>query len=99
MNNKIRLTLLLLISFSILTGILKGQDAKPVVSAEDLAKKLSNPVAALISVPFQNNMDIGIMQFFIIDKAVAKGPMKAQFGKFAFVGDRMCIGSDCEILK
>jgi hypothetical protein len=63
MNYKTRLIILLLISSPVLSGILKAQDAKPATSAEELAKKLSNPVAALISVPFQNNMDIGIGQY------------------------------------
>jgi hypothetical protein len=53
--------LLVVLFFSI--GSLKAQDEKPAVSAEELAKKLSNPVAALISVPFQNNMDLGIGQY------------------------------------
>ncbi len=41
----------------------EAQDAKPAVSAAELAKKLSNPVASLISVPFQNNTDVGIGAF------------------------------------
>jgi hypothetical protein len=50
--------LLLVLTFA--TGIVKAQEAKPAETAEDLAKKLSNPVASLISVPFQNNTDLGI---------------------------------------
>jgi hypothetical protein len=57
------ITILIILSGSYLTGILKAQEAKPEISAEELAKKLSNPVASLISVPFQNNMDVGIGQY------------------------------------
>ena len=33
---------------------------KPAADNAELAKKLANPIGALISVPFQNNMDVGI---------------------------------------
>ncbi|WP_319500385.1 hypothetical protein [uncultured Draconibacterium sp.] len=32
-------------------------------NAAELAKKLSNPIASLISLPFQNNLDVGIGEF------------------------------------
>jgi len=37
---------------------------------------------------------IGTMQLYVNDKAVAKGPMKAQVGKFTLVGDGLCVGWD-----
>lgn len=41
----------------------KAQEAAAPESPAELAKKLANPIASLISVPFQNNTDIGIGEF------------------------------------
>jgi hypothetical protein len=54
---------LIIISIFCITQTVTFGQEKTTSSAEELAKKLSNPVASLISVPFQNNTDIGIGQF------------------------------------
>jgi hypothetical protein len=57
---------LLVPAMLICARIAAGQDAPPSSAAasgesdEELAKKLSNPVSSMISVPFQNNFEFGI---------------------------------------
>ena len=48
---------------SMLFFSLSQAQEKPANSAEELAKKLANPVSSLISLPFQNNTDYGIGAF------------------------------------
>jgi hypothetical protein len=52
-GNPLQLIMMIFVP-SFLTAQKKG------ASAEELANKLSNPVASLISVPFQSNVDYGI---------------------------------------
>lgn len=54
--NKITTLFVLIITTSMLAY---GQEE----SAGEVAKKLSNPIASLISLPFQNNLDVGIGAF------------------------------------
>jgi hypothetical protein len=49
----------LLITF-MLSSFFTSAQKKTGASAQELSDKLSNPVASLISVPFQNNVDYGI---------------------------------------
>jgi hypothetical protein len=45
---------------SLITALSGNAQEKPAASAQELADKLNNPVANMISVPFQNNVDWGI---------------------------------------
>jgi hypothetical protein len=50
--------------FILYSSIAVAQEEKPAnTDAAEVAKKLANPVASLISLPFQNNMDVGIGEF------------------------------------
>jgi len=63
------LVLISILGWTILTHVLYGQErqsAKPNPSdsnTEELQKATQNPVASLISVPFQNNTDLNIGPF------------------------------------
>lgn len=56
----IRLTLACALVFNIATLFAQDAATDEKAAAAELAKKLSNPVASLISVPIQNNWDFGI---------------------------------------
>ena len=56
---RVKQELLMLAGVIAISAIASAQQ-KPEASAQDLAVKLNNPVASLISVPFQNNIDYGI---------------------------------------
>src|ERR1044072_3599979 len=51
--------ILLFIVMITMASLLNAQEKKG-AGAEELANKLSNPVAGLVSVPFQSNIDYGI---------------------------------------
>jgi hypothetical protein len=42
----------------------------------------------------EHGESIGTMKLYVNDKEVAKGPMRAQVGKFTLVGDGLCVGFD-----
>lgn len=52
------------VHLNILTAVAQNEPPKPATAdAAEVAKKLANPIASLVSVPFQNNLDIGIGQY------------------------------------
>ena len=55
--------LILIIAFSGIMHILRSQESKPEITTEELSKKINNPLASLISLPFQNYTDVGIGKF------------------------------------
>jgi len=51
--------LVLVVLLPVLAVSQESASAAPLSDADKLAKQLQNPLASLISVPFQNNFDFG----------------------------------------
>lgn len=60
MNVKIFFSLFLIGALSAISAFAQNEQKPASNDAAEIAKKLANPIGALISVPFQNNMDVGI---------------------------------------
>jgi hypothetical protein len=60
MNRSVQIILLIAASLYSAAAFAQEEPKPQASDAADVAKKLSNPVASLISMPFQNNMDVGI---------------------------------------
>src|SRR5580765_6078029 len=60
---KIKIENIILLFVAVCFSSIVVAQEKTAASAEELAKKLANPVASLISMPLQSNVDYGIGTF------------------------------------